>query len=178
VQRGSRRQEAARLVVCAQNGRGTAPTLLRLMILATRQIVGDIDYDLIKIALDGKKLSFLRYLDFEDAPHPELAYSVRVFLPTASYGIKNYGDSENPPILHRKESFVDPLHPRYVEFAQLSAQGEDLGLLSRPDIGTGKGWEAILKERGMQIVGHSVVQTTAAHSSEIEAKEPTVPGKA
>jgi hypothetical protein len=58
VQRGSRRQEAARLVVCAQNGRGTAPTLLRLMILATRQIVGDIDYDLIKIALDGKKLSF------------------------------------------------------------------------------------------------------------------------
>ena len=34
------------------------PPLLRLMILAARQIVGDVEYDLIKIALDGKKLSF------------------------------------------------------------------------------------------------------------------------
>lgn len=78
------------------------------MILAARRIVGDVDYDLIKIALDGKKLSFMRYPDFDDTPHPELAYSVRVFLPTASYGIKNYSNSENPLILHRKESFVDP----------------------------------------------------------------------
>ncbi len=31
------------------------------MILAARQIVGELEYDLIKIALDGKKLSFLRY---------------------------------------------------------------------------------------------------------------------
>jgi len=144
------------------------PPLLRLMILAARQIVGDVDYDLIKIASDGKKLSFLRYLDFEDTPHPELAYSVRVLLPTASYGIKNYADSENPPILHRKESFIDPLHPRYAEFARLSAQEEALGLLSRSDIGTRRGWEVILKERGLRIVGHSVVGTTARDSPEIE----------
>lgn len=141
------------------------PPLLRLMILAARRIVGDVDYDLIKIALDGKKLSFMRYPDFDDTPHPELAYSVRVFLPTASYGIKNYSNSENPLILHRKESFVDSLHPRYAEFAELSAQEEELGLLSRSDIGKLKGWEAILKERGLHIVGHSVVPTTPTHST-------------
>jgi hypothetical protein len=66
------------------------------MILAARQIVGDVEYDLIKISLDGKKLSFLRYPDFDDIAHPELAYSVRVYLPTASYGIKHFSNSENP----------------------------------------------------------------------------------
>jgi len=144
------------------------PPLLRLMILAARQIVGELDYDLIKIALDGKKLSFLRYPSFEDSPHPELAYSVRVFLPTASYGIKNFSDSENPPILHRKESFIDPLHPRYAEFARLSAQEEELGLLSRPDIGMRKGWEALLNERGLKLMGHVVAQATAQTESDAE----------
>lgn len=142
---------------------GQLPPLVRLMILAARQIVGEVEYDLIKIALDGKKLSFLRYPAFEDAPHPELAYSVRVFLPTASYGIKNFSNSESPPILHRKETFVDPFHPRFAEFAQLSAQEEALGLLGRPDIGTRKGWEALLRERGLRIVGHSVVPEAPAN---------------
>lgn len=144
---------------------GQLPPLLRLMILAARQIVGELEYDLIKIALDGKKLSFLRYPGFEDLPHPELTYSVRVFLPTASYGIKNFSDSENPPILHRKETFVDAFHPRYVEFAELSAQEEALGLLGRTDIGTRKGWQAVLQEKGLQLVGHSLVFTGSDQSS-------------
>jgi DNA phosphorothioation-associated putative methyltransferase len=139
---------------------GQLPPLVRLLILAARQIVGEVDYDLVKIALDGKKLSFLRYPAFEDAAHPELSYSVRVFLPTASYSIKDFSNSENSPILHRKETFVDPFHPRFAEFAQLTAQEETLGLLGRPDIGTRKGWEALLKERGLQIVGHSVVHAS------------------
>jgi DNA phosphorothioation-associated putative methyltransferase len=133
------------------------PPLLRLMTLAARQIVGELEYDLIKISLDGKKLSFLCYPDFEDAAHPQLAYSVRVFLPTASYGIKNFSDSENPPILHRKETFVDTFHPRYAEFAALSAQEEASGLLGRTDIGTLKGWNVALEEKGFRIEGHTLV---------------------
>jgi len=131
--------------------------LLRLMILTARQIVGEIEYDLVKIALDGKKLSFLGYRNFEDVAHPELVYSVRVFLPKATYDVRNYGASQNPPILHRKETFLDPLHPRYAEFAQLSAQEEQLGLLGRPDIGTRNGWEELLNSRGLKIAGGSVV---------------------
>ena len=134
------------------------PPLLRLMILTARQIVGEVEYDLIKIGLDGRKLSFLRYPDFEGIAHPVLAYSVRVYLPTASYGIKNFSNSENPPILHRKESFLDSLHPRHAEFAQLSAQEEELGLLSRSDIGTRNGWEALLKESHVDIVGHTLIR--------------------
>lgn len=132
------------------------PSLVRLMILAARQIVGELEYDLIKISLDGKKLSFLRYPAFEDEAHPELAYSVRVYLPTASYGIKDFRSSENPPILHRKETFVDALHPRYAEYAALTAEEEKLGLLSRNDIGTRKGWSAALQEKGLRCMGHSL----------------------
>jgi hypothetical protein len=66
-------------------------------------------------------------------------------------------------VLHRKETFVDPFHPRYAEFASLSAQEEELGLLGRPDIGMRKGWQALLKERGLQIVGHSIMPTGTHH---------------
>jgi DNA phosphorothioation-associated putative methyltransferase len=132
-------------------------SLLRLMIWTARRIVGEVDYDLIKIALDGKKLSFLAYQDFEVVPHPTLRSSVRVFLPTASYELRNYKESVNPPILHRKETFLDPLHPRYAEFEKLSATEESLGLLSRNDIGTRNGWESLLQSRGLRIEGTEIL---------------------
>jgi DNA phosphorothioation-associated putative methyltransferase len=134
------------------------PALLILMIFAARQVVGQIDYDVIKISLDGKKVSFLRYRDFEDTAHPELMTSVRVFLPTSIFSIRDYSNSLNPPILHRKESLLDPLHLRYAEFAALSAQEEGFNLLSRFDIGTRNGWQAVLKLNGLKIIGHSLVQ--------------------
>jgi DNA phosphorothioation-associated putative methyltransferase len=134
------------------------PALLTLMIFAARQVVGQIEYDLIKISLDGKKVSFLRYRDFEDMPHPELIHSLRVFLPTSTYTIRDYSNSLNPPILHRKETLIDPLHSRYGEFAALSAQEDSHDLLSRSDIGTRNGWQAVLKLKGLKIIGHSVVQ--------------------
>lgn len=135
--------------------------LLRLMVLTARQIVGEITYDLIKIAIDGKKLSFLAYKDFDDTPHPELSYSLKVFLPKASYDLRNYTESSNPPVLHRKETFLDSLHPRYAEYAQLTAREEELGLLSRTDIGTRNGWEALLKSRNLQFEGSKLVESEA-----------------
>jgi DNA phosphorothioation-associated putative methyltransferase len=138
--------------------------LLRLMILTARQIVGEVEYDLVKIGLDGKKLSFLAYRDFEDAAHPELVHSVRVFLPKATFDVRNYAASTNPPILHRKETFLDPFHPRYAEFAQLSDQEGQLGLLSRSDIGTRNAWEELLRSRGLRIVGGSLVSVSSSSS--------------
>ena len=129
------------------------------MVLTARQIVGEITYDLIKISPDGKKLSFLAYKDFDESPHPELAYSLKLFLPKASYDLRNYTESLNPPILHRKETFLDPLHPRYVEYAQLTRQEEELGLLSRTDIGTRNGWQTLLEARNLRIENNTVVST-------------------
>jgi DNA phosphorothioation-associated putative methyltransferase len=80
------------------------PPLLRLILFAARQIVGDVEYDLVKVATDGRKVSFLRYPGFEEVAHPALESSLRVYLPTISFSMRDYAGSETPPILHRKET--------------------------------------------------------------------------
>jgi DNA phosphorothioation-associated putative methyltransferase len=132
------------------------PALLRVLLFAARQIVGEVDYNIAKFAMDGRKVSFLKYEDFDAEAHPELFHSVRVHLPSASYAIRDYSSSENPPILHRKESFVDPLYQGYGAFTELTRQEEELGLLSRPEIGFRREWLRLLAESHLQIVGHSV----------------------
>jgi DNA phosphorothioation-associated putative methyltransferase len=133
------------------------PALLRVLLFAAGQIVGEVDYNILKIAMDGRKISFLKYKDFDEDPHPALLHSVRVHLPSTSYTIRDYSTSENPPILHRKETFVDVLYPESGSFAKLTMQEEELGLLSQPDIGFRQRWLAILAERHLQIVGHVVL---------------------
>jgi len=134
----------------------TLPALLRVLLFAARQVVGEVDYNIVKIAMDGRKVSFLNYKDFDESAHPELLHSVRVHLPTASYAIRDYSASENPPILHRKETFVDTIYPKYSTFADLTRQEEELDILSQPDIGFKQRWAAILAERQLQIVGHTI----------------------
>ncbi|MBB5055462.1 hypothetical protein HDF16_000131 [Granulicella aggregans] len=75
-----------------------------------------------------------------------------------------YTESQNPPILHRKETFLDPLHPRFAEYAQLSAREEELELLSRNDIGTRRGWEELLHTRGLRLEGTSIVPVSDSPS--------------
>jgi len=122
------------------------PALLKVSVFAARQIVGEVDYDILKIAMDGRKVSFLKYKDFDEQPHPELLHSVRVHLPTASYVIRDFSASENPPLLHRKETLVDTEYPEYRIFAELTRQEEQLGLLSQPHIGFRKQWLNLLDE--------------------------------
>jgi DNA phosphorothioation-associated putative methyltransferase len=127
-----------------------------LLLFAARQIVGEVDYNIIKLATDGRKVSFLNYKDFDGEAHPELLHSVRVHLPSTSYAIRDYSSSENPPILHRKEAFVDTLYPNYGAFAELTQQEEDLGLLSHPEIGFRREWRRLLAEHHLEIVGHNI----------------------
>src|SRR5436309_2544857 len=54
-------------------------------------------------------------------------------------------NSESPPIVHRKEQFVDVGHPARQRFTRLTAQEERLGLLAEPEvIGTRQGWCEVL----------------------------------
>ncbi len=134
------------------------PALLRVLLLVAREIIGEVDYNIVKIALDGRKVSFLKYNDFDEEAHPALILSIRVHLPSASYAIRDYSSSDNPPILHRKESFVDPLYENYNVFEQLTRQEEELGLLSRSDIGFRREWHEVLAQLGLRIVRHNIVE--------------------
>ena len=61
-----------------------------------------------------------------------------------------YGQSENPPVLHRKESFLPEDHPLHGKFARLTQQEEKAGLLEdTATIGTRDGWAIRLREKGL-----------------------------
>jgi hypothetical protein len=134
------------------------PPLSRLQIIGARQIVGDIDYDIVKLSTDGRKLSFLRYPHFDTDAHPSLAYSLAVYLPKTAYSYREFLHSDNPPILHRKDSLVDETHPLYQKFLSLTRQEEKRSLLSRPDIGQKMAWERVLAEAGFTVRGHRLLR--------------------
>ena len=141
------------------------PAVLRLLLFAARQVVGDVEYNVAKISSDGRSISLLNYENFEGDPHPALLYSVRVYLPRAEYTIRNYSNSVNPPILHRKELLVDTLHPMYRVFRDMSEEEERLGLLGSPNIGTKLGWSALLEENAIAIDDHRVIRKSASISN-------------
>jgi DNA phosphorothioation-associated putative methyltransferase len=132
------------------------PALLRIIIFAGKQIVGDIGYNVIKMSTDGRKISFLYYSNFDIDPHPALQFGARVYLPKAEYQIKDFSSSINPPILHRKDCFVAPTYPYYQMFRDLSEAEDRAGLLSRPGIGFQKQWNDFLAVNGFKLEGHSL----------------------
>lgn len=74
----------------------------------------------------------------------------------------DYVDSADPPVLHRKELFVDTSYPKRSLFERLTRQEERLALLDEPaNIGTRSRWNARLSARQLKIVGHRVQRLTA-----------------
>lgn len=132
------------------------PPLLRIIIFAGKQIIGDIGYNVLKMSTDGRKISFLYYDDFDMDPHPALQFGARVYLPKAEYQIRDFSSSINPPILHRKDRLVSSTYPYYQMFRHLSDEEEQAGLLSRPGIGFRKQWNDLLTLNGFKLVGHTL----------------------
>lgn len=104
-------------------------------------------YTLLKLALDGRQVSFLWYPDFDDDPHPMLEASATVNLRAGRVRGANYSETENPPILHRKELMVAPDYPGYDQFAAVTEAEERAGLLDSPP-GHLLQWEALVESRG------------------------------
>ena len=116
--------------------------------------------NIIKIHRRSGKLSYLVYPEFEDDPHPALLRSGRVNLRTRQIDSNDYTRSANPPVLHRKETFLLPDNPLHDKFAKLTAQEEKHGLLDDPSgIGTREGWSRRLAERAFALKGHRLVRT-------------------
>ena len=82
-----------------------------------------------------------------------------VHLQTFRVRERNYRRSRNPPILHRKETFLAPDHPLYAKFSRLTRQEESKGLFEETTtIGTRRGWEQVLSEKGLALRGHRLVR--------------------
>jgi DNA phosphorothioation-associated putative methyltransferase len=141
--------------------------LLRVYEGCARAYLGGIDgANLIKLHRQSGKVSYLAYPDFETDPHPALLRSVKLSLRTREIDCFDYAAGANPPVLHRKETFLIAEHPLHAKFARLTAQEEKHGLLDdSSEIGTREGWSKRLLERGFALKGHRLVGTDAQRNS-------------
>lgn len=131
-------------------------------------------FNVVKLSQHGDDLSLLDYPSFFDNPFPTLARSWRVSPASKSVVFRNYQESRNPPILHRKELLLPPGDLRIPEFALITESAESLGLFDEPNrIGFREHWYRLIAERGYELVGSeflplanaTISQADTAHES-------------
>ncbi|MGB3512494.1 MAG: DNA phosphorothioation-associated putative methyltransferase [Microcoleaceae cyanobacterium] len=131
---------------------------LYLQAVSSQQVQSKIT-TLIKFHFDKAKISYLHYPDFDTDPHPALKTSISIDMNNGKVDYRDYSNSENPPVLHRKETFVTADYSNYQKFAQLTCAEVKLGLLDNTRlIGTREGWLKHLKNYGFEIKDHDVIQ--------------------
>jgi DNA phosphorothioation-associated putative methyltransferase len=116
-------------------------------------------FNVLKFRTDELKISFLSYPDFFTDPHSPLCHAITVDLVTGRARHTDYADNSNPPILHRKESFLPPDHPRRPEFEALTNAEEAAGLYENTTtIGFKLNWERLLAKKDLRIERYTLNQ--------------------
>jgi DNA phosphorothioation-associated putative methyltransferase len=132
--------------------------LLRVYLGCGGVLTGTVPADVIKLHRQRRKISYLFYPGFERDPHPALHASLVVDLQTFDIRFRDFRNSANPPILHRKETLLEREHPLYPKFARLTAQEERADLLGLPGIGRRDAWTKLLQEEGWRLAGHRLLR--------------------
>lgn len=121
-------------------------------------IAGNATFNVIKVADNLTNITLLNYPNFDDEAFPELTESWTIDLQNKTCRHRTYALSLNPPILHRKELLLPKSHARYSEFSNLTCCAETIGLFEETNrIGFKRAWEALLENRGYQVIGHALV---------------------
>lgn len=106
----------------------------------------------------GGRIALLDYPDFFEAPFPALARSWNVDPATGKVSFRDYRESPNPPILHRKELLLPRDHPAAATFVNLTRDLEALGMFDDPiRIGFRMQWEQLLRVHGYRVSGHDLL---------------------
>jgi DNA phosphorothioation-associated putative methyltransferase len=136
------------------------PPVLRVFEGCARVLAGTVEAaTILKLHRREPKVSYLCYPDFDAHAHPELQSSLRVHLQTLRIQHQDFQESDNPPILHRKEELVPASYPLRADFAELTRAEEACGLFADPNrIGNKKYWEEVLERNHVRINGHRVVK--------------------
>ncbi len=127
------------------------------------------DWNLLKLSRRSFKVTFLLYPDFDDYAYPKLQHSLTIDIQKLSIRKANYADSANPPILHRKETFVATDYPSYQLFSNITKEGELAGLYEKArSIGFKNQWEKLIKSKGYSLdsAGRLHKASSAGYSSE------------
>lgn len=138
------------------------PVVLRLYEHCAAMVAGrPRAWNIIKLAHNGRRVSWLDYPEFDSDPHPRLASSYHVDLFTLKTGYSEYTHSSNRPLLHRKHEFLAAGDPDAAKCRRLTEAEVRAGLYRRPElIGTEQGWEEVLERNGVVLKGHRLVHRT------------------
>ena len=150
------------------------PSILKELVaeLRRRLDLGD-EFNILKFHTLQPKISFLAYPTFWKDAHPALEAAVVVDLASGKLRRDSYAGRENPPILHRKETFLPADHSERAAFARLSKAEEAAGLLEdTARIGFRTNWNNLLRTRGLEVRGHRLVTESGPTLS--EPKQPPI----
>ena len=136
----------------------------------------DKSFNLLKFRTDELKISLLSYPDFFTDPHPVLVKSLTVDLVTRKGRWGQYDNNPNPPILHRKETFISTDHEYYEQFQKLTKAEEEAGLLEdKSRMGFKLNWLSILDKKGYCHKNHKLkLKETTSESSNGECAKTSI----
>ncbi|NNN69817.1 DNA phosphorothioation-associated putative methyltransferase [Vibrio sp. 3-2(1)] len=110
-------------------------------------------WNLIKLFKNEFRLSLLSYPEFYSDSYPALEQSLNVDLSKLTHKVTCYRSSDNPPILHRKETMILPDSEYYDHFVALTQEGEKAGLYDNTrTIGFKRSWLNLIEKKGYQLV--------------------------
>jgi DNA phosphorothioation-associated putative methyltransferase len=119
-------------------------------------------WHLLKLNKRDFKITLLSYPTFFDEPYPPLNKSYTIDLSKLSVREANYRKSENPPILHRRETFLAPDHPQIAFFSDFTKEGEAIGLYENTrSIGFKQSWARLIKLKGYYLDDEGHLQPLA-----------------
>lgn len=122
-------------------------------------------WQLLKLSKRDFKLSLLSYPTFSEEPYPQLVHSWSIDLAKLSLREADYSKSKNPPILHRRETFLNKDHPQRSFFNEFTKEGEEAGLYENTRIiGTKNGWERVIKRKGLRLTKEGHLQKLSARA--------------
>lgn len=131
------------------------PDALEKFIPAVAQAVNlpDKQWNIIKLFKKEFRLSLLNYPSFYTDSYPSLEQSLNVDLSKLSHKVTCYRSSENPPILHRKETMILQNSDHFELFTAITNEGEEAGLYENPrTIGFKQSWLNLIQKKGYRLV--------------------------
>lgn len=123
------------------------------------------EWNMVKIFKKEFRLSLLHYPDFYTDAYPALKQSLNVDLSRLTHKVTRYEDSDNPPILHRKETMILPSSEYFQEFSAITEEGENAGLYENSRlIGFKRTWLNLIEKHGYELTDGRLFRSSSVVS--------------
>ena len=123
-------------------------------------------WNVVKFYKRDHKVTLLHYPRFFADPYPAVERAYTIDLDKQTFRESDYAKSDNPPILHRKETFLKGDHSAVPLFQAITDEGERIGLYKNPrTIGFKKSWERLISNKGYVFDEHGRLKPKAALES-------------